>query len=118
MPITTTCLAKAAAAVRDFSPLHHDVDLARAAGHPTAFASYSHQLAFLCRALGEWFDGDERVRRLKVVMKASIYLGKTLTCRGVRSAEVVEPGVEVIDLTLSTEDGLCTTAIAEVVSKD
>jgi acyl dehydratase len=117
MPITMTRLVTGAAAVRDFSLLHHDIDFARGAGHPTAFLSYSFQLAVLCRALGEWLGGDDRVRRLKVAMKASMYLGKTLTCRGARKRDGVgDAGVETIELTLATEDGTCTTATAEVAS--
>jgi acyl dehydratase len=108
LPITMTRLATGAAAVRDFSPLHHDIEFARNAGHPTAFLSYSYQLAVLCRALGEWFDGDECVRELKVSMKAPVYLGKTLSCGGRRT------GDETIELLLATEDGPCTMATARV----
>lgn len=116
LPITMTRLATAAAAVRDFSPLHHDIEYARNAGHPTAFLSYSYQLAVACRALGEWFDGDARVTHLKVSMKAPMYLGKTLTCTGRRSREAAAADAETIELALSTEDGLSTVATARVAA--
>ena len=94
------------------------MDFARNAGHPTAFLSYSYQVAFFCRALGEWFDGDARLRRLKVAMKAPIYLGKTLTCRGWRKRNATGAAeTETIELTLATEDGPCTTATAGVAAR-
>jgi len=115
MPVTMTALAKGAAAVRDFSPLHHDVDFARSVGHPTAFLSYSHQMSFVVRALGEWLGGDDRLQRLKLSMKTSIYLGRTCVCTGVRQkTDNPQPGIETIEVTLTSEDGTCTPGIAEV----
>jgi len=116
MPVTMTRLAIGAGAVRDFSPLHHDIDLAREAGHPTAFFSYSYQMALIVRALGEWFDGDDCVRRLKLSMKSPIYLGKTCACTGVRQATHPnsEAGIDTIEVMLSTEDGPSTSGIAEI----
>ncbi|HSV83249.1 MAG TPA: MaoC family dehydratase N-terminal domain-containing protein [Ramlibacter sp.] len=115
VPITMTRLTCGAAAVRDFSPLHHDVDLARAVGHPTAFLSYSHQLAIAVSAIGRWFEGDAALRRLRLDLKLPVYLGKTLTCTAVEQPSA--PGSErqrTLAIRLSTEDGTCTTGVAEL----
>lgn len=111
--VTMTMLAKAAGAVRDFAPLHHDIELARAAGHATAFLSYSHQMSLITSAIGKWFDGDERMRRLKLSMKKPIYLGKTCVCAGVRRPAETE-GVEIVEVSLISEDGICSIGLVEI----
>jgi acyl dehydratase len=118
MPITMTKLVTAAGAVRDFSPIHHDVDIARKSGHPTAFVSFSFQMALIGRALGEWFGGDDCVRRIRLALKSSIYLGETVVCTGIRqdTASAVDKGIDTVELTLETDDGICTSGIAEIQS--
>jgi len=108
MPVTMTLLAAAAGAVRDYSRLHHDVDFARSVGHPTAFLSYSFQMAVVMRALGEWLEGDDRVHRLSLSMKAPIYLGQTVACTAVRG----ESGM--LDITLSAGGRACTVGSANI----
>lgn len=112
-PITMTVLAKAAGAVRDYAPLHHDIELARAAGHATAFLSYSHQIALIVQAVSQWYGGDRGMRRLKLSMKKPIYLGKTCVAAGVRQPSE-DAGVDVIEVSLVTEDGLSSTGLVEI----
>jgi len=115
LPITPTRLTVAAGAVRDFSPIHHDVDFARGAGHRTAFLSFSTQLAIVVRALREWLHGDEAVRRLDLRMKVPMYLGSIAACTGTRSLRADGPADrDVITVTLSADDVPCTVGTAEI----
>jgi acyl dehydratase len=109
LPVTMTRLALAAGAMRDYSPIHHDVDAARAAGHPTAFLNYTFQMALMLRALGEWTGTDRRVRRLRLRLRRPVYLGRTVSCTGVR-----DPAGPAVRVGLHTEDGLCSTAVADL----
>lgn len=114
LPITTTMLAKAAGGVRDFIPLHHDVDSARRAGLPTTFAAWATLLAVLGRAVGEWFGLDADLRSVSLDMRTSVFLGRTLTCSGTVAPDPDEAGARRVDYALTTEDGTCVTGLIEV----
>jgi acyl dehydratase len=112
MPITMTRLVVGAGAVRDFSPLHHDVDAARAAGHATAFLSYSFQLALAVKALTGWVGDDSRITRLKLNLQTPVYLGRTVICRG--TAPLDRRQACSLPFVLATEDGVCTMGVADI----
>jgi acyl dehydratase len=113
LPVTTTMLVKAAGGVRDFIPLHHDVETARRSGLPTMFASWSTLLAFVGRASGEWFGVDAVVRGAALDMRTPVFVGRTLTCEAIRLGPSGDGGTEV-DFALRTEDGTCTTGTIDV----
>jgi acyl dehydratase len=112
MPITMTRLVVGAGAVRDFSPLHHDVDAARSAGHATAFFSYSFQLALVVKALTRWVDDESRIARVKLNLQAPMYLGRTAVCSG--TALAGRGRAFSLPFLLSTEDGACTRGVADI----
>jgi acyl dehydratase len=118
LPITMTLLAKAAGAVRDFSLLHHDAQYAQQAGHRTAFLSYSTQTAIVASAIGQWFGGDERLRRLQLRMKSPMYMGDTAICAATRSDQPGrQAGDDVINVSLLAGDRVCTDGFAEIASE-
>jgi acyl dehydratase len=113
-----TLLAKAAGAVRDFSLLHHDAQYAQQAGHRTAFLSYSTQTAIVASAIGQWFGGDERLRRLQLRMKSPMYMGDTAICAATRSDQPGrQAGDDVINVSLLAGDRVCTDGFAEIASE-
>jgi hypothetical protein len=110
-----TRLVAAAGAVRDLSLLHHDVEYAQQSGHRTAFLSYSTQTAIVASAIGQWFGGDESLRRLRLRMKAPMYMGTTAVCVAARSDEpAAQAGCAVLKLALLADDRVCTEGIAEI----
>jgi acyl dehydratase len=98
---------QAVAGTRDYYPVHHDPDYARANGAEGIFFNTMFLQAFAGRAANEWFGNDAFMRRMEIAMRGSNYVGKTLTAKGV-VAEVREDGGRTlvdVDCTLGTEDG-------------
>jgi acyl dehydratase len=118
LPVTISRLVAGAGAVRDMSRLHHDVDFARAAGHRTAFLSFSHQVALVVRALGDWLSGDERVCRLQLRMKRPIYLGTTAVCTGTWDDAADDSDRARLEVVLSSDGAPCTVGFAEIAAQD
>ena len=114
LPITTTMLVRAAGGVRDFIPLHHDVDTAQRSGLPTMFASWSTLLAFLGRVVGEWFGVDATMRAVTLDMGTPVFVGRILTCTGTRPRSAGDDAPLPVDYALRTEDGTCTTGTIEI----
>jgi len=112
MPITLTKLVVAAGGCRDMSPLHHDPDFARAAGHRTAFASTNFQQALVERAVRDWLGADVPMIELDIAMQRPIYLGTVARVEGAVDASVSGPGADetTLVITISTEDGVCTSS--------
>lgn len=116
LPLTLRRSVQAVAATRDFYPVHHDVEAARASGADGIFFNTMFLQGFVGRVACEWFGNDAFLRRLDVAMRGSNYVGKTLTatgevtdCREVNGCTLVDASV-----TLSTEDGP-TTAVTLTV---
>jgi acyl dehydratase len=113
LPVTATMLVRAAGGVRDFIPLHHDIEVARRSGLPTAFASWATLLAFVGRAVGEWFGIDSPARGVALDMRRPVFLGRTVTCEARRTV-ATDGGGALVDFALRTEDGTCTVGSVEV----
>jgi acyl dehydratase len=113
LSVTTTMLVRAAGGVRDFIPLHHDIEVAQRSGLPTSFASWATLLAFVGRAAGEWFGIESSVRHVALDMRRPVFLGRTLTCEAQRTV-AADRGGALVDFVLQTEDGTCTVGTIEV----
>jgi acyl dehydratase len=114
LAMTLQRLVVAAGGERDMNPLHFDSDYARSCGFRAAFANGLFQQAVCDRAVTDFTGPTGELRRLKLAMKAPVYVGSTLSVTGaIRSlAEAGGYGSVGIELELATEDGLCSTATA------
>ena len=80
-PVTRTTLALFAGASHDHTPLHIDIDFARAAGHEDVFAHGMYVMAGMARLLTRWRPQRDllnlRGRFIEIVR-----VGEVLTCSG------------------------------------
>ena len=95
------------AGTRDYYPVHHDERAAKESGAKGIFFNTMFLQGFVGRALCEWFGNDAFPRRLEVAMRASNYVGSTLSATGVVVGTREEDGRRLLDadVTLATEDG-------------
>lgn len=107
LELTLRRAIQAVAGTRDFYPFHHDERFARENGAEGIFMNTMFLQAFAGRCASDWFGHDAFLRRLEVAMRASNYVGRTLTAEGTVAAVRETDGAPLVDvdLTLSTEDG-------------
>jgi acyl dehydratase len=105
-PVTQTDIVRYQGASGDMQPIHHDVEVARAAGLPGPFSVGMYQAGLLGSFVAQWF-GAENVRRYRMRFKERVWPGDVLTCTG----DVVDrrhdgQGWEVdVDLRCTRQDG-------------
>ena len=107
LPLTLRRSVQHVGATRDYYPVHHDAEFARASGAEGIFFNTMFLQGFAGRIACEWFGNDAFLRRLAVAMRGSNYVGRTLTAEGVVANVREVDGCRLIDthVTLSTEDG-------------
>ena len=107
LDLTLRRAAQAVAGTRDYYPVHHDAEFAKANGAEGIFFNTMFLQAFVGRTVCEWFGNDAFPRRLEIVMRGSNYVGRTLSATGVIAGTREEDGRKLIDadVTLGTEDG-------------
>jgi acyl dehydratase len=107
LELTLRRAVQAVAGTRDYYPVHHDAEYARANGAEGIFFNTMFLQAFAGRAANEWFGNDAFMRRMEIAMRGSNYVGKTLTADGVVVEVREEDGRTLVDVdcTLGTEDG-------------
>lgn len=107
LDLTRRRVVQAVAGTRDYYPVHHDEDVARANGARTIFFNTMFFQAFIGRVACEWFGNDAFLRRLDVAMVGSAYVGTRLTAEGNVAGRREAAGRDLVDVevTLATEDG-------------
>lgn len=116
LELTLRRAVQAVAGTRDYYPVHHDAEAARASGAEGIFFNTMFLQAFVGRALCEWFGNDALPRSLTVRMGRPNYVGRTLTARCEVTDVRPSNGRMLVDaeITLATEDGLTTGVQATV----
>jgi acyl dehydratase len=84
-PVTMTDIVRYQGASGDLNPMHHDDDLARAAGYPAAFSVGMLGAGWLAAYCTEYF-GEDTVRRFRTRFTEIVYRGDRLTA----SAEITK----------------------------
>ena len=82
VPLTIQRLVREAAANRDFAPIHHDRDIARATGAPDPYANTMLVQAVFEATLREWMGLAGRLRRLGFSMRSFAVVGAILSGHG------------------------------------
>lgn len=80
--VTRTTLAKDVAGTRDFYPIHHDQDYARANGVRDVFLNTMWYQGLLGRYATDWGGSDSFLRSLAFDMRSHAFPGDTLTTSG------------------------------------
>jgi acyl dehydratase len=79
-PLTITDSVRYQGAAGDFNPMHHDMDLARAAGHPAPYAVGMRQASVLGAHVAGW-PGIQNLRSLTVRFRGLAFPGDALCYR-------------------------------------
>jgi acyl dehydratase len=110
LPLTVQRLVMEAAANRDFAPIHHDRDIARATGAPDPYANTMLIQAVFEATLREWMGLAGRLGKLKFAMRAFATAGTILSGHGRVTAMRAEHGGGFVDLDVWTNSGATQTA--------
>ena len=82
IPITTTLIASAAIATRDYFPGHHDMEAAQQLGSPHVFMNILTTNGLVQRYVEDWAGPAARFADLKIKLGAPNYPGDTMTFSG------------------------------------
>ena len=82
VPITATLIVTGAIATRDFQKVHHDKDVAEAAGTPNVFMNILTTNALVNRYVGEWAGPAARVGRINIRLGATNFPGDEMLFTG------------------------------------
>jgi acyl dehydratase len=82
LPITPTLVVSTAIATRDFQDVHHDRDLAQAAGSKDIFVNILTSNGLTERYVTDWAGDGVNVRSIAIRLGAPAYPGDTLTFSG------------------------------------
>lgn len=96
LPLTPTTIVSTAIATRDWQDVHHDRDIAQAAGSRDIFMNILTTNGLVERYVTEWAGPDVQLRGIAIRLGAPAYPYDTLTFSGTVSS--VEDGVATIDV--------------------
>ncbi len=97
VPLTPTLIVSTAIATRDFQDVHHDRDIAQAAGSQDIFLNILTSTGLVERFVTDWAGSDTELRGIALRLGAPAYPYDTLTFTGTVTG--VEDGVATIDVT-------------------
>jgi len=80
--VTPTFVVASALATRDFTPVHHDRDLAVANGSKDIFLNILTDTGLVQRFLSQWAGPESLVREISIRLGVPCYAGDTLTFSG------------------------------------
>ena len=89
LAVTSTRIIAGAIASRDFMPVHHDPEYARAQGAPDIFMNILTTNGYLARYVSDWAGPRGRLRNIKVRLGAPAVPGQPLLFAG-RVSEIIE----------------------------
>ena len=103
LALTLQRLVMEAGANRDFAPIHHNAEIARAAGAADPFANVMLVQALLEATLRDWMGLDGRLRKLGIRMGSFATAGAMMTGHGRVTATRPEANGGLVELEVWTE---------------
>lgn len=103
LPLTPTLVVSTALATRDFQDVHHDRDIAQAAGSQDIFVNILTSTALCERYVTEWAGPEVEIKGISIRLGAPAYPYDTLTFAG--EVTDVEGGVATVKVTGSVAAG-------------
>jgi acyl dehydratase len=111
VPVTPTQIIAGALATRDFYPVHHDRDFARAHGNADILMNSLTTNGILARVVGEW-TGQAPLYRLRTRITSPAYAHDALTVTGVVAA--LDARCAELSVRASLRNGVHAEAVARV----
>lgn len=82
LPVTSTVIVAGAIASRDFMPVHHDADYARAQGAPHMFMNILTTNGYVARYVTDWAGPEAMVKKIAIRLGAPAIPGQPLRFSG------------------------------------
>lgn len=99
LPVTSTVIVAGAIASRDFMPVHHDPEYARAQGAPDMFMNILTTNGYVARFVTDWAGARARLRSIKIRLGVPAVPGQPLRFTG----RVVGVGEEAAERVIDVE---------------
>ena len=112
LPLTPTTIVSTAIATRDWQDVHHDRDIAQAAGSKDIFMNILTSNGLVERFVVDWLGEDAELTGIAIRLGAPAHPYDTLTFRG--EVESVEDGVATIKVVGSVSLGDHVTGTVQV----
>lgn len=106
LEVSPTVVVAGAIASRDFMPVHHDRDYARAQGAPDLFMNILTTTGYLVRYVTDWAGPRARVRRIALRLGAPSTPGRILRFTGAVTDQHVDGGTRHVEVTLRAANDL------------
>lgn len=103
LPMTPTTIVSTAIATRDWQDVHHDRDIAQAAGSKDIFMNILTSNGLVEKYVVDWLGQDAELKGIAIRLGAPAHPYDTLTFRG--SVESVEDGIATIKVVGSVSLG-------------
>jgi len=103
LPMTPTTIVSTAIATRDWQDVHHDRDIAQAAGSKDIFMNILTSNGLVERYVVDWLGEDAELKGIAIRLGAPAHPYDTLTFNG--SVESVEDGIATIKVVGSVSLG-------------
>jgi acyl dehydratase len=105
IPIDRTFIAASAIATRDYQPVHHDAEAARARGSEDVFMNILTSNGLVGRFVSAWAGPNAVLRKIAIRLGAPNYPGDTMVMSGEVTSKRVQSGVAEIEVTLRGKNG-------------
>jgi acyl dehydratase len=114
----TKQLVMYAGASQDFVAIHYDLNVAKAAGHPTVIIHGALKSAWLGELVTSWMGPDGRLLELDVSYRAIDFPDAVATCIGKVTDTRLEDGVGLVEIEIGIQqvDGTISTPGRALVS--
>ena len=97
LPMTPTTIVSTAIATRDWQDVHHDRDIAQAAGSKDIFMNILTTNGLVEKFVADWAGHDAEIKGIAIRLGAPAHPYDTLTFTGTVAS--VEAGIATIDVT-------------------
>jgi hypothetical protein len=114
LPLTPTTIVSTAIATRDWQDVHHDRDVAQAAGSKDIFMNILTTNGLVERYVVDWVGPDTELKGIAIRLGAAAYPYDTLTFSG--TVESVEDGIATISVVGRVSLGDHVTGTVKVVA--
>ncbi len=101
LEITRTTVVATAIATRDFTPVHHDHEVAQKEGANDIFLNIITSGGFVGKYLTDWSGPEGKIKNVTIKLGATAYPGDTLTAGAKVSKKYIDGDDHLVDIDYS-----------------
>ncbi len=106
LPVTSTVIVAGAIASRDFMPVHHDPDYARAQGAPHMFMNILTTNGYVARFVTDWAGPEAMLKKIAIRLGAPAIPGQALHFSGEVKQKSIEGDECLLELAVAASNEL------------